>query len=77
LRRFDDWTLVDKLDESVLSNMLQGIPDGITRVLREMPIDYIGKYRTIVEVHGQEEAAERFADLLARHAAVLDGHNRQ
>jgi len=71
IRRFDDIEQIQKLDDGVLDRLLAGISEDMVKVLRDLPITYIQRYRAMHHVLGESEARVELTKLLAQRDKVL------
>lgn len=71
VRRFDDWHHIERLDDAVLSRMLDGVAPAIVDQLKKLPVTYIARYREAHDSLGSEAAAHELKSLIDRRETVL------
>jgi hypothetical protein len=68
--RFDEIVEICKLDEDIINQYLEGIPEVHARKMRELPIAYLVELRKRIEVLGPEEAVSCIQEMVQRDAEV-------
>jgi DNA polymerase III delta prime subunit len=68
--RFDEVVEICKLDEDIIDQYLEGIPEQDAKKMRDLPIAYLVELRKRIEVLGPEEAVACIEEMVQRDAEV-------
>ena len=68
--RFDDIYEIEKLDDSVIGKLLEGVPEDLKKDLQELPISYIAEFKRQVVEFGETNLVDLAKSILQRAKMV-------